>query len=200
MNPLLIFLIVLLVLLIVLIFLGMAFRNPLFYMIILGVVVFIAAILLYMYVMSFIKGAYAGSVSSIAGKEEMVIMDNIWFFLLMVFVLIVVALITKSVKDSRIRWNLLFATIGSLLILSVYTVIYYIVFHYEKINTIMLAMTIIMAVLTVLLLLIVRLSFSFLINQFYVLYGIMSFIYMVCILIYIYYIIEKSYDYFSSKS
>lgn len=199
MNPLLIALIVIAVL-IIFIFILMAFRSSQFYMLILGVLIFILTILLYFYVMSFIKGAYTGSVSSIAGKEEMVIMDNIWFFLLMVFVLIVVALITKSVKDSRIRWNLLFATIGSLLILSVYTVIYYIVFHYEKINTIMLAMTIIMAVLTILLLLIVRLSFSFLINQFYVLYGIMSFIYMVCILIYIYYIIENSYDYFSSKS
>lgn len=171
-------------------------RSPRTYKIIIGIVKFVIIVMLFLFLMTLFQEMYDRYAGFITSNTEMFVMDGIWYSICLVFLCIMVALIVKLIVEGQIRKHLVFAGISTSMILITYTIIYYMVVFYEYITNVVIVMTIAMVILVALLFIVLRfLNFAVIVNPLYAILSFFSFIYVVCIFIYIFYIIEKSYDY-----
>lgn len=171
-------------------------RDPDTYALIFVIIVVICLVILFVYIGKMINSSYQKSLGFLVTNQDMIVMDSLWYIICLVFLCTVIALIVKLIMEGSIRKNLALASISTTLILLTYTIIYYIVFFYEYIGMVMMFMTILVASIIGALFLARRfLNYDAIVNNIYVLLSITSFIYVACIFIYIFYVIEKSYDY-----
>lgn len=132
-------------------------------------------------------------------NPNMVIMGNIWYVLFIIFIMLICALFIKSVKESTVRMNIVYACVGIMLILFIYTILYYIIMFYDRINKIIIYLTIIEFIATCIVIILIKIDNTYLNNflsYLYIIYGIITFTFIIALIIYIYYILDKSYDYF----
>lgn len=127
-------------------------------------------------------------------KPGMEIWDNIWYILLIIFVLLITATLIKSVREKGLRWNLLIASIGTLLVMLLYTIIMYVYMYHDNILGIMLSFTIFMVFVT-LIIIFIRNFNNFLVTIVYLLYAFVSFIYLICLIVCLIKLFIYVYDY-----
>ena len=118
-------------------------------------------------------------------QDEFRTMDDIWYFLLMIHLLLVVAFLVKSLKttdDSNMR--LAGPVLGSFIILFLYTLIYYVIRAYDIIDKVVLYLTVIVLI-SVLFVIITSYVIEPLRDFAYVCLGFVSFIYIFCLLVFL---------------
>ena len=124
-------------------------------------------------------------IPSMKSEDEYRTMSDIWYILLMIHLLLVVAFFVKTIKstdDSNTR--LAGAAIGSFIILFVYTMIYYIIRSYHIIDKIVFYLTIVVSICVLFVILTTYFLEPF--KDFaYICLGFVSFIYLFCILVYL---------------
>ena len=129
-------------------------------------------------------------------KKNMEIWDNIWYSIAFILLAVIIALIVKSIKEKFPRVNLIFASIGLILILFIYTIIYYMIIFYNKIGQILFITFIIVTAMT---------AFIFLLTWFkikiflplYAIYGVACMIFIIALILYILSVAGVVYDYCS---
>lgn len=118
-------------------------------------------------------------------QDEFRTMDDIWYFLLMIHLLLVVAFLVKSLKtadDSNMR--LAGPVLGSFIILFLYTLIYYVIRAYDIIDKVVLYLTVIVLI-NILFVIITSYVIEPLRDFAYVCLGFVSFIYIFCLLVFL---------------
>lgn len=134
-------------------------------------------------------------------RKQMNVWDNIGYTLIFIFQLFVVALIVKSVRDRRFKWEYLRACFGLLLLIIIFYIIYGIYLFNDKLPIVTLALTIIVIGLTALLLI---LEYTILANSvflipLYMIYGAACIAFVVCLFWLIIQSIEKLYNNLNKK-
>jgi len=118
-------------------------------------------------------------------QEEFRSMDDIWYFLLIIHLLLVVAFLVKSLKtaDSS-NMRLVGPVLGSFIILFLYTLIYYVIRAYDIIDKVVLYLTFILLI-CILLVIITSYTIEPLRDFAYICLGFVSFIYLFCLLVFL---------------
>ena len=118
-------------------------------------------------------------------QEEFRTMDDIWYILLIIHLLLVVAFLVKSLKtadNSNIK--LAGPTLGSFIILFLYTLIYYVIRAYDIIDKVVLYLTFVLLI-SILFVIVTSYVFEPLRDFAYVCLGFISFIYLFCLLVFL---------------
>lgn len=116
--------------------------------------------------------------------------DSIYYIIIIVFFMFIIATIVRSIKSESIEKRLLFSSIGTLYILLMYSVIYFLVKNYDIIDNIFFWLNVIILPFTFLIWLFGVLKLWF-INYLYFLYSLFSLVYVIALFICIY----KLFDY-----
>jgi hypothetical protein len=143
-----------------------------------------------------ILGFYYQYVYLVNFKKNMEIWDNIWYSIAFILLAVIIALIVKSIKEKFPRVNLIFASIGLILILFIYTIIYYMIMFYSKIGQILLITFIIVAAMTAFILLLTWFRIKVFLPL-YAIYGVACMIFIIALILYILSIAGVVYDYCS---
>lgn len=157
-------------------------------------VLFIIVLLIYSFLGKFFMAYATTFLNFTQSKGGMEFWDNIWYILLIIFVLLITATLIKSVREKSLRWNLLIASIGTLLVMLLYTIIMYVYMYHDGILGIMGSFTIIMIFIT-LIIIFVRNFNNFIVTIIYLLYAFISFIYVVCLIVSLVKLFIYVYDY-----
>jgi len=152
---------------------GLGWKLVLFALIFLAY--FLVGYLIYLYILL--------PISDWLPKRDMVIWDNIWYGILAVFIMLILATIVKSVRDNRIRVGLSYFSIGTLFILILYSIIYYIFMFNESLETITFVLFIISTGLAIIMIIITRFLGirSRLLLPLYVIFSIACMIFIICL-------------------
>ena len=133
----------------------------------------------------------------IMNKGSIEWMDTIWYTIFFITIMVFIAFIVKTLKEYEPRINLVLATFGLLMLLGVYTVIYYIWLTKENIEVATLIAFIVWFVALILLILcryfLGEGRFPFKIAS--VIFGISSLFVFVCIIFFIFKIYTNVFDY-----
>jgi len=155
---------------------------------------FIIVLLVY-YFLGKICIAYVTTILNFAqSKPGMELWDNIWYILFIIFVLLIAATLIKSVREKNLRWNLLIASMGTLLVMLLYTIIMYVYMYHDNILGIMASFTMFMVLIT-LIIIFIRNFNNILVTIIYLLYAFVSFIYVVCLIVCLVKLFIYVYDY-----
>lgn len=129
-------------------------------------------------------------------NKNMRVWDEIWYSLLILFIIIMCSVFIKTVKNNSINWERLFSGLSVLGTLGFYTIMYYLYFYYEHIATItgILTIAIIVASGIVILLKNSGLSYGYT-APFFMIYAIIGLTYMMACFLFFFYILNKCYDY-----
>jgi hypothetical protein len=116
--------------------------------------------------------------------------DTIYYIIIIVFFLFIIATIVRSIKSATIEKRLLYSSIGILYILLIYSVIYFLVKNYDTIENIFFWLNVIILPFTFLIWLfgVVKIWF---VNYLYFLYSLFSLVYVMVMFTCIY----KLFDY-----
>lgn len=143
-----------------------------------------------------ILGFYYQYVYLVNFKKNMELWDNIWYSIAFILLAVIIALIVKSIKEKFPRVNLIFASIGLILILFIYTIIYYMIMFYNKIGQTLLITFIIVIVMTTFILLLTWFRIKIFLPL-YAIYGVACMIFIIALILYILSIAGVIYDYCS---
>jgi len=116
--------------------------------------------------------------------------DTIYYLIIIIFFLLIIATIVRSIKSESIERSLLFSSIGTLYVLLMYSVIYFLVKNYDIIENIFFWLNVIILPFTFLIWLIGVVNFWF-VKVIYFLYSLLSLVYVIALFICIY----KFFDY-----
>jgi hypothetical protein len=195
MDPVLIIIII-----IVAIFLGgLLFLNflmsPYFYKAMMFLFIFVSVLLVYYFLGRYLY-QFTTSIFYIppSARQNMVLWDNIWYLIFVIFILLILAVFIKSVKDNGMRWNLLLSSIGVLFILILYTIMYYIIVYNEYVGQNIFKLTIVLGIYTGIIMIIREWSMKFT-APIFTLYALLSLIYIICIFVWIFNMLIGCYSY-----
>lgn len=124
---------------------------------------------------------------------DMEIWDNIWYSLFFIFIILMLTVFIKSVKDDGMRWNILIYAIGTLFALIVYTIIYYLYVYYDMVPKLTFYLTITMIVFTAIIMFTKGLSSS-LLTPIYILFVFVTLVYLICLFLFLFKILAGCYN------
>jgi hypothetical protein len=129
-------------------------------------------------------------------NKNMKAWDEVWYSLLIIFIITMCSVFIKSVKNNNINWQRLFTALAVLGTLGFYTIMYYLYFYYEYIGSITGYLTIAMIVATGLVIMMKHsgLSYGYTAPVF-MLYALVGLTYMMACFLFFFYILNKCYDY-----
>ena len=117
--------------------------------------------------------------------EEFRTMDDIWYILLFIHLLLIIAFLVKSLKTAdNSNMQLAGSALATFVILFLYTLMYYIIRAYDIIDKIVLYLTIVVSI-CVLLVIIASYAVEPLKDFAYICLGFVSFIYLFCLLVFL---------------
>ena len=158
------------------------------------VFLFIVVLIIYYFLGKFLIAYVTTFLNFTKSKAGMESFDNIWYIIFIIFILLITATIIKSVRETHLRWNLLMASIGTLLALLLYTVVMYIYMYRDDVLGAMGTLTIIMVFVT-LIIIFLRNFNNILVSIIYLLYAFLSFIYVLCLMVCLIKLFVYIYDY-----
>ena len=165
------------------------------------IILFILVFLVYFFIGYFIYQYVLLPIYDMLPKKDMIIWDNIWYAIFTVFIMLLLAAIIKTVRDNRIRVGLTYFSLGTLTILIVYTIMYYIFMFNESLSTITFVLFLMSAGLAILMIIITRFigTHSRLLLPFYLLFSLACIVFLICLLWLICRAIEEIYNRFVRK-
>lgn len=126
-------------------------------------------------------------------NQDMLFWDNIWYILLITYILLLIATIVRSVKEKEIHASTIIWGLAILFILFIYTIIYYFVFAYDNIENIFYSLSFALFWITIIFLILRYFKMSF-VQYIYIFYAIFCYLYIVCFFIYLYKVLNDLYD------
>jgi hypothetical protein len=126
-------------------------------------------------------------------NQDMLFWDNIWYVLLITYILLIITTIIRSVKEEKIHASSIIWSLAILFILFIYTIIYWFVFAYDNIENIFYIFSITLFWITIAILLL-RYFLPLLVQYIYIFYAIGCYLYIVCFFIYFYKVLNYLYD------
>lgn len=129
-------------------------------------------------------------------NKNMRVWDEIWYSLLIIFIIIMCSVFIKTVKSNNINWERLFTGLSVLAALGFYTIMYYLYFYYEHIATITGFLTIAMIIASGLVVLVKNSGLSYGYSApIFILYAVIGLTYMMAGFLFFFYILNKCYEY-----
>ena len=159
------------------------------------VFIFISIILIYYFLGTYVYAMMA-SIFYIpeSSRADMELWDNIWYILFIIFVMLILAVFIKSVKDNGMRWNLLLSSIGVFFILLLYTIMYYIILYNQYIGKLTFILTWVVIIYTILIMAIRGLTLSMNFTApIFTLYGLLTIVYVICLFVWIFNMLSGCY-------
>jgi hypothetical protein len=155
----------------------------------------LAAVILYIYWMlaSFIYGFIRSSTQFHTTDKNMEIWDNIWYTILIIFIVTILTLFIQITKSTNSKvWASFMYVFGIAFIFVFYTIMYYLYMFYEEVPKITGILTAIVVGLTGIMLLLNYLNWT--LSVFYIIYGIAMVIWLMCLFLFIFYLMAMCYN------
>lgn len=155
----------------------------------------LAAVILYIYWMlaSFIYGFIRSSTQFHTTDKNMEIWDNIWYTILIIFIVTILTLFIQITKSTNSKvWASFMYVFGIAFIFVFYTIMYYLYMFYEEVPKITGILTAIVVGLTGIMLLFNYLNWT--LSVFYIIYGIAMVIWLMCLFLFIFYLMAMCYN------
>jgi len=169
--------------------------SPSFPNVMMFLFIFASVVLVYYFLGNFIFGFFKSIIGyNWRGNKNMDFWDNIWYLILIVFIMLILAVFIKSIKDNGMRWNLLLSAIAVLFILFLYTVLYFVILYNDKLGYATFILTIIIAIYTAIIMLIRGWSMKFTAPIFSI-YAMLTIVYGICLFVLVFNMLLKCYDY-----
>jgi hypothetical protein len=185
---------------IILIFVGFAFIIKLFvsglvwrvskFILILGIVIYV-----YFKLGGYIYAFYLTWVPFKYVNKNMRVWDDIWYTILIIFIIIMCSVFIKSVKINNINWERLFYGLGALALLGFYSIAYYLYLYYDYIGTITGILTVAMILASGIVVMIKNFGVSYgYAAPFFMIYSVIGLSYIMACFLFLFYVLNKCYD------
>jgi len=167
-------------------FLIYLFTNSSLHSTVVSLIVYVIVLYIYLIFAELFKGIS----KQVFTVPEGDLWDTIYYIIIIVFLLLIIATIVRTIKSETIEKRLLFSSIGTLYVLLMYSVVYFLVKNYDMIENIFFWLNVIILPFTFLIWLFGVLKIWF-IKYLYFLYSLFSLVYVIAMFICIY----KLFDY-----
>ncbi len=157
--------------------------------------IILAAGILYAYwfLASFVYSYMKATVKFHTTNKNMEIWDNIWYTILILFIIMIISLFIKMSKSTNNKvWSSFMYVFGLGFILALYTVMYYLYMFYDEMPKITGILTGIVIGLTAIMYLFSYMNWN--ISIFYIIYGLAVLIWLIALFLFIFYLMSRCYN------
>lgn len=143
----------------------------------------------------------AAQIGYFVPQHDLYIWDNIWWVLALIVFMLIIAVIVKSISHHRIKYELIYATIGMIFILLIYTLMYIIYIFREKLwfITLILAAIAVGMIIIILILQYMAIQTMMIFMPFQFIFGLDCVLLIICATWLFITFVIRLYDWFSKK-
>ena len=159
-------------------------------------IIIVVILTLYWFIGMYVYELYMFIMPTKPKNKNMAVWDNVWYAILIVFLVLLCTVFIKSLKKTELQITLLYNSFVALIVLVMFTMMYYLYMYYERINEITGYVTLAAVVGTAIVLVIKHFGISFeTVYPIFIIYSFICMIFLMTFFIFTFSLLSKTYDF-----